>query len=152
MYLLFGKQKLKIEMITSPKNVNEYISTFPLKVRKILQQLRKVIITAAPAADEVISYHMPAYKYQGMLVYFAAHKNHIGFYPFTSAVQAFKKELSVYESSNGTVRFSFDEPLPVNLIAEIIKYRMKENLEKAAAKKKIRAISKTVKSKNDRAK
>jgi len=93
--------------------------------------LRKTIKTAAPAAEEVISYNMPAIKQNGILVYYAAYKAHIGFYPTPSAIEAFKKELSKYESSKGAVRFPLDQPLPLSLITRIVKFRIKLNQEKA---------------------
>ena len=99
-----------------------------------MKKLRQTIRKAAPEAEEVISYQMPAYKLQGMLVYFAAYKNHIGFYPTGSGIFAFKKELSIYECSKGTVRFPLDKPLPLGLIGKIVKFRVKENLEKKKKK------------------
>ena len=122
---------------TAPVNtVEDYLSSFPSTVKTLLEKVRKTITTAAPDAEEVLSYHMPAYKYYGMLVYFAAHKNHIGFYPFTSAVEAFKKELSAYEGAKGSVKFPIGKPLPLSLITKIVKFRVKENLEKAKTKTK----------------
>ena len=117
--------------MTKPKDFDEYISRYPIEVQKLLKQLRTTINKAAPKALEVISYGMPAYKLNGMLLYFAAHKNHIGFYPFRSAIIAFKKELSVYKGAVGTVQFPLDKPLPVGLITKIVKFRVKENFSKA---------------------
>ena len=91
---------------------------------------------AAPDAEEVISYQMPAYKCQGMLVYFAGYKNHIGFYPGAAGVAAFKEELSVYKNAKGSVQFPIDKLLPLKLIAEIVTFRVKENAAKAAMKAK----------------
>ena len=125
-------QKTTIKITT----VDEYIALFPPEVKVLLKQLRKLITTTAPDAEEVLSYQMPAYKYNGMLIYFAAHKNHIGLYPFKSAITAFQKELTKYEGAKGTVRFPFDKPLPEKLITKIVKFRLKENLLKAALKKK----------------
>lgn len=120
---------------TAPVNtVKGYLSSFPPSVKILLEKIRKAITAAAPDAEEVLSYRMPAYKYHGMLVYFAAHTHHIGFYPFTSAILAFKKELSGYDGAKGTVRFPFDKPLPLELIRKIVKFRAKENLAKAIAK------------------
>lgn len=105
----------------------------------MLQQLRETIRKAAPQAEECISYNMPAYKQQGALVYFAGYKGHIGFYPVSSAVREFEKELSEYEGSKGTVRFPLDRPLPLKLITRMVKYRIQENkalAEAKAAKKK----------------
>jgi uncharacterized protein YdhG (YjbR/CyaY superfamily) len=119
-----------------PKNIDEYIATFPKDVQTILEELRTTIRKAAPGAEELISYQMPAFKYQGMLVYFAAYKKHIGFYPTPSGIEAFRKELSVYEGAKGSVQFPIGNPLPLNLISKIVKYRVKENLAKANTKTK----------------
>lgn len=96
----------------------------------MLEELRQAIKLAAPAAEEVISYQMPAFKYHGVLVYFAAYKHHIGVYPTSSGIAAFKKELSVYKGAKGSVQFPLDKPLPLALIKKIVKFRVKENLEK----------------------
>jgi len=122
--------------MTKPQDVDEYISGYPKEVQKLLRDLRATITKASPKAAEVISYGMPAYKMNGMLLYFAAHKNHIGLYPFRSAIIAFKKELSAYKGAVGTVQFPLDKPLPLGLITRIVKFRVKENQEKAEAKKK----------------
>ena len=121
--------------------VDEYIKKCPPEERVVLQKLRKTIKAAAPKAEEVISYQMPAYKYNGMLVYFAAWRSHIGFYP-AGAIKAFSKELSGYEVSKGTIRFPLDKPFPFGLISKIVKLRMKENEERAAIKKNIKATTK----------
>jgi uncharacterized protein YdhG (YjbR/CyaY superfamily) len=118
------------------KTVDEYLDAFSPTVRRPLQQLRQTIRAAAPEADEVISYQMPAYKYLGVLVYFAAYKNHIGFYPTAGGIKAFTKELSAYEGSKGTVRFPIDKPLPLGLINKIVKFRVKENEAKKVKKAK----------------
>ena len=118
------------------QTINEYIAAFPTHVQEILQKLRATIRNAAPEAEEIISYQMPAFKYHGMLVYFAGHKNHIGFYPTPSGIEAFKKELSVYEGAKGSVQFPIDKPLPLGLVTKIVKFRVKENLEMAKLKKK----------------
>lgn len=112
------------------KNVNDYIATQPKNVAVILEKLRQTIKKAAPDAEEVISYQMPAYMYHGRLVYFAAFKNHIGFYPVSSRIAAFKKELSVYKGTKGSVQFPLDEPIPLDLVKRIVQYGVKENLEK----------------------
>ena len=101
----------------------------PNAVKDFLEKLRQTIRKAAPEAEEVISYQMPAFKYHGMLVYFAVWKNHIGFYPATLALSTFKEELSQYESTKGSVHFPHDKPLPIKLISEILKFRMQQNLE-----------------------
>jgi len=120
----------------TPANVDQYIAAFPVETQKLLTQVRETIRKIAPEAEEVISYQMPAYKLNGMLVYFAGYKNHIGFYPTGSGIQAFKKELSVYKGAKGSVQFPLDKPLPIALISEIVKFRKIENLQKAEAKKK----------------
>lgn len=126
-------------MITTKAiDVDKYIAGFPKDTQNLLTQLRETIIKAAPGADEVISYQMPAYKYCGMLVYFAGYKNHIGFYPTASGIEAFKKELSVYKGAKGSVQFPLDKPLPLQLITKIVKFRMKENQETASIKSKVK--------------
>jgi uncharacterized protein YdhG (YjbR/CyaY superfamily) len=112
------------------KTVDEYIASFPKNVQSILQELRQVIRETAPEAEEVISYNMPAFKQDGILVWYAAFKNHIGFFPKMAAIEAFKKELSSYEVSKGTIRFPLDKPIPFDLVRKIVKYRVKENLSK----------------------
>ena len=115
-------------------SIDDYIATFPEDVQVILQKLRATIKAAAPDAEEKISYQMPAFALNGILVYFAAYKNHIGFYPTGSGIEAFKAELAGYEGSKGTVRFPIDKPLPLALIRKIVKYRVAENLKKAELK------------------
>jgi uncharacterized protein YdhG (YjbR/CyaY superfamily) len=119
----------------APNSIDEYIAFFPEDVQKKLQEVRAAIKAAAPEAEEKISYKMPAFAQKGILVYFAAWKNHIGFYPIPSGTQAFKQELSVYESSKGAVKFPLDKPMPVELISRIVKFRLAENLKKAKEKK-----------------
>jgi uncharacterized protein YdhG (YjbR/CyaY superfamily) len=114
--------------------IDEYISTFPKNVQVTLEALRQAIKEAAPNAEEAISYQMPAFRLNGVLVYFAAFKNHIGFYPTSSGVAEFKKELSQYEVSKGTIRFPLDKPIPLDLIKKIVKYRVKENMDKSLSK------------------
>lgn len=117
--------------------VDEYMSGFPPEVKDVLEGLRKAIRQAAPKAEEVISYNMPAYKFNGILVYFAGHKNHIGFYPGSGAITGiFKDSLTGYKTSKGTVQFPLDKPLPLELIKEIVKFRVNENLERAKTKEK----------------
>jgi uncharacterized protein YdhG (YjbR/CyaY superfamily) len=116
--------------------IDEYIGLFPAETQKILQELRAVIHAAAPGAVEKISYQMPAFALKGNLVYFAAWKDHIGFYPTSSGTQAFQQELSAYETSKGTVKFPIDQPLPLDLVSRIVKFRVEENLKKAAGKGK----------------
>lgn len=114
--------------------VDEYIATFPENIQSLLQTVRATIKAAAPEAQERISYQMPAFALHGNLVYFAALKNHIGFYPTSSGIAAFKDELSGYESSKGAVRFPLGQPLPLELITKIVRFRVTENLNNAAAK------------------
>jgi uncharacterized protein YdhG (YjbR/CyaY superfamily) len=121
---------------TTYENIDHYIAEFPDETRELLEQLRATIRNAAPEAEEVISYRMPAYKYRGMLVYFAAYKNHIGFYPGASGIEAFKKELSGYKGAKGSVQFPLDKPLPLELVTEIVKFRIIENSIKSELKAK----------------
>src|SRR5574338_513666 len=99
-------------MSPKPKDINEYITAFPLQTRKLLRQMKSTIKKAAPKAKEVISYGMPAFKFHGLLVWFAAHSKHIGFYPKTSAIQAFKKDIAKFKNAKGSVQFPLDKPLP----------------------------------------
>jgi uncharacterized protein YdhG (YjbR/CyaY superfamily) len=115
--------------------VDKYISAFPPEVQKIIEQVRATIRKAAPGAEETISYGIPTFVLNGNLVHYAAFKNHIGFYSTPSGGEAFKKELSVYKSGKGSVQFPIDEPMPLELITKIVKYRVKENLEKNPKKK-----------------
>jgi uncharacterized protein YdhG (YjbR/CyaY superfamily) len=122
--------------MTKAINIDEYISGFPKETQKALQQLRMTIKKAAPLADEVISYAMPAFRFNGMLVWFGAFSTHIGFYPGASGIAAFKKELSVYKGAKGSVQFPLSNPLPVGLITKIVKFRLAENLQRAKTKAK----------------
>lgn len=117
-----------------PKNINEYIANFPPEVQEKLEKIRVTIRKAAPKAEEAISYMIPTFKLHGNLVHFAAYKNHIGFYPGAGGIAAFQEELAGYETSKGTVQFSLDKRLPLTLIAKIVKFRVQQNLDKAAAK------------------
>jgi uncharacterized protein YdhG (YjbR/CyaY superfamily) len=133
------------------KNVAEYIAQFPKEVQVALNQLRQIIKAAAPKAEESISYMMPAYKYQGVLVYFGGFKNHIGFYAAPTGHEAFKKELSIYKSGKGSVQFPLDKPLPIKLITQIVKFRVKQNEEKTAEKKPLEvAVKKSDKRSNNK--
>lgn len=118
------------------KNIDEYIAGFPNDVQKILKKIRATIKKAAPAAEEKISYQMPTFFLNGNLVHFAAFKNHIGFYPVPTGIEKFKKELSIYKGGKGSVQFPLDQPIPYGLISRIVKFRVKENLEKTKARKK----------------
>jgi uncharacterized protein YdhG (YjbR/CyaY superfamily) len=127
------------------KNVDEYIAQFPPDVKASLESLRKTIKAAAPKAEELISYMMPAYKLNGMLVYFAGYKNHIGFYGTSAGHETFAKELSGYKSGKGSVQFPLDKPLPLKLITQIVKFRVAQNNEKAVAKKPVKVATKKTK-------
>jgi uncharacterized protein YdhG (YjbR/CyaY superfamily) len=120
-----------------PKKVNsidEYIANSPKGVQKKLKELRATIKASAPDATEKISYQMPTFYLKGNLVHFAALKNHIGFYPTPSGVQAFIKETAKYASTKGAIQFPLDEPLPLKLVSKIVKFRVKENLRRAKKK------------------
>jgi uncharacterized protein YdhG (YjbR/CyaY superfamily) len=121
------------------QTIDEYIALWPADVQAKLKSLRATIQKAAPKAEETISYQMPTYTLFGNLVHFAAYKNHIGFYPVPSGMKAFEKELSKYKSGKGSAQFPIDQPLPLALVTKIVKFRVKENLEKAEAKKKKKA-------------
>jgi uncharacterized protein YdhG (YjbR/CyaY superfamily) len=115
--------------------VDLYIKQFPENVQLQLTKLRKIIIQNAPNATEIISYKMPAYKLHECLVYFAAYKNHIGFYPTAGGIKAFEKEFYNYKYSKGAVQFSIDEPLPEDLIARMVKHRIIAAIAKQENKK-----------------
>ncbi|UVI33729.1 iron chaperone [Paenibacillus spongiae] len=117
-------------------SIDDYISTFPPDVQEILSKLRNVIKETAPDAEEKISYQMPTFALHGNLVHFAAYKNHIGFYPGASGIEAFKDDLSGYKGAKGSVQFPLDKPIPYPLISRIVKYRIAENIKKAERKKK----------------
>lgn len=113
-----------------PTTVDEYIASFPKETQLILEQVRVCIKKAAPNAEEGIAYGMPAYKLNGPLVYFAGYKEHIGFYATPSGHDSFQKELSKYKMGKGSVQFPIEENIPLTLITKMVKYRVKENLEK----------------------
>lgn len=108
-------------------SVAEYFSTLPKEVKLKLQELRSTIQKAAPEAEEVISYNIPAFKLNGILVWYAAFKFHIGFFPRASGIEHFQKELSKYKSSKGAVQFPLKKPLPLSLVTKIVKFRIMEN-------------------------
>jgi uncharacterized protein YdhG (YjbR/CyaY superfamily) len=116
-------------------DIDSYIGSFPEKTQKLLQEVRETIRKAAPEAEQTINYGIPTFKFRGNLVHFAGFKNHIGFYPTASGIEAFKKELSVYEGAKGSVRFPLDKPIPFELIERIVKFRVKESLSKKTDKK-----------------
>jgi uncharacterized protein YdhG (YjbR/CyaY superfamily) len=119
---------------TGFQSIDEYIAGFPEEVQKILYELRATIKAAAPEAEEKISYQMPTFFLKGNLVHFAAYKNHIGFYPASSGILAFQNELSIYKGAKGSVQFPIGKPLPLELISQIVKYRVAENLQRAGSK------------------
>lgn len=116
--------------------IDEYIADFPKDIQKLLEQVRAAIRKTAPEAEETIKYGLPTFTLNGNLVHFGAFKNHIGFYPAPSGIEAFKKELSVYEGAKGSIKFPIDSPLPLALISKIVRFRVKKNLEKAKIKAK----------------
>lgn len=122
--------------VNKPYNIDDYIASFPKEVQESLEALRATIREAAPEAEEAISYRMPTFKLEGNLVHFAAYKNHIGFYPTPSGIEEFQQELSAYKGAKGSLQFPLDQPLPLDLIGKIVKYRVTENLERAKAKSK----------------
>ena len=116
------------------EDFDDYTDRFPKEAQQLLRKMRQTIRKAAPKATETISYGMPAFRLDRILVWFAAHTGHIGFYPGASGIAAFKEELSAYKSAKGSVQFPFDEPLPLPLVTRIVKYRVNEQL--ATRKKK----------------
>jgi uncharacterized protein YdhG (YjbR/CyaY superfamily) len=117
--------------------IDEYHSAYPEKIAETLEKLRRAIKSAVPEVRETISYNMPAFRFHGILVYYAVHTHHIGFYPGTKTVNdVFKEELKNYDASVGTIRFPFGKPLPLSLIKKIVTFKASENLAKAKAKRK----------------
>jgi uncharacterized protein YdhG (YjbR/CyaY superfamily) len=119
---------------TSPRNINEYIAAFSPDVQAILQQVRQVVRSAAPDAEEAISYQIPAFKLNGVLVYFAAFKKHIGFYPPVRGDARLVKAASPYAGEKGNLKFPLDQPIPFKLIERITKFRVKQSMAKRKAK------------------
>ena len=117
---------------SAPANVDQYIATFQPEVQAVLQRVRQVVRDAAPDAQEVISYQMPAFKLNGILVYFAAFKNHIGFYPPIRGDARIEKAASPYAGEKGNLRFPLDRPIPFDLISRLTKLRVKQDLARAA--------------------
>ncbi len=128
---------------STPETIDDYISRFPDKAQSILKKIRAIIRKAAPGAEELISYQIPAFALEGYLVYFAAFKEHIGFYPRTTAIAKFKKELAAYKGAKGSVQFPLEQPIPYGLISRIVKFRVRENLERAKRKMKGPGAAKT---------
>ncbi len=125
-------------MRTAYSTIDEYISSYPVSTQKILQKLRALIRKAAPEAEEKISYAIPTFFLQGNLVHFAAYEHHIGFYPGANGIEVFKKKMSKYKGAKGSIQFPLNEPIPYDLISEIVKFRHEENKLKAEAKKVLR--------------
>jgi len=118
------------------QTVDEYIKAQPVAARPALKLLRQTVNKAAPDAEEVISYNMPALKFHGVLLYYAAHTSHIGLYAMPGAIIAFKEKISKYVTAKATIQFPYTEPLPVKLITDVVKFRLKENLERKSVKRK----------------
>ena len=121
---------------TIHETIDEYIADFPPDVQAILKKLRATIRKAAPDAEEAMKYRLPTFVLNGNLVHFGAFKKHIGFYATPTGNEKFRKELSAYEGAKGSVQFPLDKPIPYDLVSRMVKFRVKENLEKAAAKRK----------------
>jgi uncharacterized protein YdhG (YjbR/CyaY superfamily) len=117
----------------TPKSIDEYIASFPPEVQAILERVRATIRKAAPGAKEVISYQIPAFTLNGVLVYFAAFRNHIGFYPPVRGNTSLERAISPYAGEKGNLRFPLNHPIPYRLIERIVKHRVKQNLAKAEA-------------------
>jgi uncharacterized protein YdhG (YjbR/CyaY superfamily) len=115
--------------------IDEYIATFPEATQKILEEVRATIKACAPEAEEKISYQMPTFFLKGNLIHFAAWKDHIGIYPTPSGTEAFREEISIYESAKGSIKLPIDQPMPLELIGKIVRFRVGENLMKAERKK-----------------
>jgi uncharacterized protein YdhG (YjbR/CyaY superfamily) len=128
-----------MEARSTAQTIDEYIAEFPPAVRERLQQVRELIRASAPEAVETISYAMPTFDLHGHLVHFAAFKNHIGLYPTPHGIEAFEKELAPYKAGKGSLRFSLEEPLPLDLISRIVEFRVLENTSKAAKKRRPRS-------------
>ncbi len=126
-----------------PESIDQYIADFPKEVADVLQIVRETVRKAAPAAIETIKYAMPAFIQDGDLVYFAAFKNHIGFYPAPTGHKAFEKALSVYKTGRGSVQFPLDRPMPLSLIGKIVRFRLQQNREKINQKSNKGHIMKT---------
>lgn len=124
---------------TPPQTIDEYIAAFPPPVQARLKKIRQTIKKAAPGAQEAMKYRLPTFTLHGNLVHFGAFKDHIGFYPTPSGINAFKKELASYAQAKGSVQFPLDQPVPYDLIRRIVEFRVAENQKSAAAKGKKRS-------------
>ena len=123
-----------MEATSKFKTVDHYFSAFPASTKALLKKMRETVKEVAPQAEELISYNMPAFRWNGMLVWYAAYKQHIGFYPTPSAIKTFAQELRQYKTSKGAIQLPIDKPIPISLIKKIVKFRLKQNLEKAKTK------------------
>lgn len=119
---------------SKPTTIDAYIAAFPKETQVLLQAMRKTIGEAAPEATETISYQIPTFKLKGNLVHFAGYKHHIGFYPGAAGIAAFADELTGYKRAKGSVQFPIDQPLPLELVSRIVKFRIEQDLAKAAQK------------------
>jgi uncharacterized protein YdhG (YjbR/CyaY superfamily) len=119
-----------------PRDIDSYIATFPKDIRTLLLSVRRTIRAAAPKATEVISYNIPAFKQHGMLVYFAGFKSHLGLYPPVRGNAALQRAVAKYAGPKGNLRFLYEDPLPLALIARIVRHRVKEDAAKARVRKK----------------
>ncbi len=125
---------MEIKPSTKFASVEAYHAAFPEAVRERLDEIRAIIKQAAPKAEEILSYNMPAYRQHGVLVYYGGGKNHVGFYPTGSPIVAFKEVLTPYKTSKGAIQFPLDKPIPKKLVKDIVKFRMAEDEEHAKAK------------------
>jgi uncharacterized protein YdhG (YjbR/CyaY superfamily) len=130
------KEKENHMITNKPATIDEYIAGFPKDIQEILEQVRETIKQAAPDAEEAIRYAIPTFTLKGNLIHFAAFKNHIGLYPAPNGIEAFAEELSVYKGGKGSVQFPLDQPMPLDLISRIVKFREKSVLAAAGKKKK----------------
>lgn len=121
---------------TEPQTMDEYIAAFPVDIQVILMKIRTIIREAAPGAEETIKYRIPTFTFHGNLVHFAAFKSHISLFPDPRGIEAFLNETAVYRAGKGTLQFPLDQPIPYELIRQIVQFRVADNLTKAAAKSK----------------
>jgi len=126
---------MKQSPAAAPSTVDEYIAAFSPEVQNILRRIRQVVREAAPEAQEVMSYRMPALNQGGILVYFAAFKSHVGLYPPVNGDAGIEKAIAPYAGEKGNLRFPFDKPIPYDLIARVTAFRLNQNLAKAALKR-----------------
>jgi uncharacterized protein YdhG (YjbR/CyaY superfamily) len=121
---------------STARTIDKYIAEFPPETRRVLEELRALIRSAAPGATETISYAIPTFDLNGHLVHFAGYARHVGFYPTSTGIQAFQHEIASYKSSKGSVQFPLDQPLPADLIHRIVRFRVEENTCKAPPKRR----------------